>query len=160
MNKKFTLTTQDSVDTITAVLTALVEFDKKHTVTIAPEKIKTTTRQRKYYFKVLEPIAKFNGDPIDDLHWTYKEMFLVPILKRDPEYFELLQSANKLYQNGDMKEFNIIKRFIIKKTSLMDQNIKVIAEYITLVIQHGETELGLNLPRPDDLKLLQYKEAM
>jgi hypothetical protein len=159
MNETFQLTDSASIDIITATLETLLAFDKKHLVHIKPERVKTTTRQRKYYFKVLEPIAKFNGDSVVDLHWTYKEMFLVPILKRDPEYMELLQAANKLHQAGNMKEFNTIKRFIIQKTSLMDQRVAVIAEYITLVIQHGEVELGLTLPRPDDLKLLQYREA-
>jgi len=145
------------------VLNAILALDEEnpHTVIIKPYSETTSDRQRKFYWTIIEVIADHTGYRKDEQHWAYKEMFLVNIFRRreDGEYEKDLQSANKLHELGELESFNRIRNVIVKNTSITKAKVKEMAEYLTLVIQHGEVDLGLSLPRPEDKNLLKYKEA-
>lgn len=162
MNKTFILNDEDDIKDVVSACTALLVFDKKHAVHIHPYKTTISERQRKLYWTWIDLLADFIGEDKDRMHWIYKEKFLVGIFKRreDGEYAGVLDAANKAYSRGDMKEFSILKKFIISKTSIMETLVTEMAEYLTLIDRQAAGELSFNLPHPEDQKLLQYKEAV
>lgn len=162
MKESFRLLDHESVASINSAMVAILAIDEKeHVVEIKPRVETTSSRQRKYYWKLIEIISDFTGSTKDDEHWHYKEMFLVGIFRRreDGEYEKDLLAANKLYELGEIEDFKRMRAMIIRNTSIMKAKVPEMAENLTLIIQHGEVELGLSLPRPEDLKLLKYKEA-
>ena len=163
MKETFRLLDHESVANINSAMVAILALDddKEHLVEIRPRTETTSTRQRKYYWKIIEIISEFTGATKDDQHWEYKQAFLVGIFRRreDGEYEKDLIAANKLYELGEVEAFKRIRAVIIRNTSIMKAKVPEMAEYLSLVIQHGEVDLGLSLPHPEDKKILKYKEA-
>ncbi len=128
-----------------------LSFDDLHEVTIRPHKESLRSRQRRLYWKWLTLISSKTGNTKNDLHFQYKELYLVNIFIRDDrDYSEMVEAVKTVRRGGNNHTADILKREIVKLTSITKTNTKQMAEYSNDIYMHAQEFHNMNLPVPGD----------
>jgi hypothetical protein len=148
MNKKITIKTIEQQKHAVACVLDL-PFDPVHVVTIAPDKESITSKQRRLWFKWMGEIADKFGEDKNDAHLRYKKQYLIDIYRRDdPEFNMMLEAVNQVYRGGNRTDGELLKDYIIKKTSITDASKVQMSELLKLV-EVDATMKGVSLTNPD-----------
>ncbi len=155
--KKFTLTTQLVLDNLLSDI-ADIELNGKTTVTIGDAGSKSA-RQRGYEWILYDAIAKSGkGGRHEDskigVHLISKYRFALPLMIRDDSNFAELWAIYRQLYSGDPIR---IEWFIDTQVHTEKLNTSQMAEYLDEFIKHY-TDLGFDLPDPEDKKLLEWKK--
>lgn len=160
MNKTFPLKDAKSIEDIKAVLVALLALDdkKKHVVEVKLATLSLSAQQRKLYWKWLTIIGAELGDSKEYYHDYYKKKFLINIYKRDSDSFaEMLEAVNQVHLSGARVNAIILKREIVKMVSITDATVNQMVEFMQS-IDMDASGLGIVIPRPDNHRVLEYRE--
>lgn len=133
---------------------------KKVFVSIKTSAESLSDKQRGLYWLWLEDIAADQQDNKVDLHWHYKERFLLPIFLADvdnPNHFHIHEAWRNLQivrrERPDM--YQSMLKLIVSGVSIQDSSKDNMLEYLKEIDRHASS-LGIRLRRPED----RYYAAM
>ena len=114
-----------------------------------------STEQHKTYWWWLKIFSDGTGDDPNSLHQRLKLEFLIPILERENEDYQIKMNAvNRHREKGQTKEAEFWENNIQQNASTRTLNTKQFAEYMEQV-EAFAAQFGIALPEPDPTKRLQ-----
>lgn len=109
-----------------------------------------TVEQNALYWLWLKEISEQgeHGNTKDELHYFYKEKFLINIYIREfPDFAEMAKAVFTLKER-DPDNYNIMRTFIINETSTTKCNVKLFREYLNDIQLHATRDFGCVLSEP------------
>jgi hypothetical protein len=139
-----------------ALIVRTLSLSPVHEVTIRPYKRDRSAAQNALYWMWLTIIGQERGETKDDMHYEYKERFLVHIFERDdPEYAEMIEAVREVHRAGMKPEAKLLARQIVQLTSTTKANTHQFTEYLT-DIERDAQKMNIRLPHPAE----RYRLAM
>jgi len=130
-----------------------------HEIVIKPFKEIRSLAQNALYWKWLTLIGLELGMTKDELHFEYKERFLLPILIANPEDYPqfsgIMDSINAVRDAGLDDKADELYKLVIRLTSTTIAKTKHMTEYLNDIESHA-TSLGIYLPRPEDQDMMEW----
>jgi hypothetical protein len=147
------LETEQDVDRAQKMCETVFKLGKPYEVSIRTANETLSGKQRRLYWTWMTDIEKsgITGNTKDDMHEFYKYKFLVGIYCRADEQYNQMVDAVREVRKTDPKRANILRDQIVVLTSITDANKDQMREYLSLIDNHAQVEIGVTLSRPEDL---------
>jgi hypothetical protein len=118
-------------------------------VVIRVHKAKRTIQQNNLYWKWIDVIAGEFGDTNLSTHLELKRQHLIPILRRQPDFEEMVIALHEVEQAGLKTQSALFKKRLLQELSTTKLTTKQMSEYMD-EIQKWAGTMGIGLPPGDE----------